>query len=246
MAKGNFLRCHEVTAKWEGGWSDHPADPGGKTMYGVTQAVFDAWNVAHGRPKTSVRYISRADALAIYQSNYWNAAKCESLDAGVDLAVYDASVNSGVSRGRKWLLASVGGSAVETVKRICAKRLGFVQSLAIWKTFGKGWARRIADVEAKGVAWALAAQTTPAVVKKSLDREAATAKETAKKQTGSAVATGGSGAVATQAPDNADQMAATSLTIFIVLAALVAGFLIWRAYVNRQRAAAYAQEAAKL
>jgi len=49
MAAGNFEKCHAVTAKWEGGWSDHPADPGGKTMYGITEAVYHAWLRARAR-----------------------------------------------------------------------------------------------------------------------------------------------------------------------------------------------------
>lgn len=73
------------------------------------------------------------------------------LAVGVDLATYDASVNSGGSRGGKWLLTSVGGPDYETAKRICAKRLSFAQSLKICKTIGKGWSHRIADFEAKGV-----------------------------------------------------------------------------------------------
>jgi lysozyme family protein len=244
MAKRNFDRCHEVTAKWEGGWSNHPSDPGGKTMYGVTEAVYHAWLRAQGLPTKPVRGITKAEALALYKSEYWHAAKCETLAAGVDLAVYDASVNSGVGRGRKWLLASIGGPDVQTVKNICRKRLSFMQGLAIFKTFGRGWTNRVADIEAKGVAWALAAVTTGGVVKKTLERESESARSTAGKQTTGGGAAGGGGAVA--APEAADQMAAGSLVVFIVLVAIVAGFLLWRAKVNKARANAYAEEASKL
>lgn len=154
-----FEICHPVTASWEGGWSNHKDDPGGATMYGVTQAVYTAWRKANGRKDQSVRLITRDEALSIYRTNYWEpTAGKYKLFPGVDLCVYDASVNSGVSRGIKWLKASVGSNDhSETVKRICRARLSFMQSLTIWKTFGKGWGRRVADIEVKGVAMALTA-----------------------------------------------------------------------------------------
>lgn len=244
MAVGNFLRCHEVTARHEGGWSNHKADPGGATMYGITLAKYRE-HFPNGTAK-QLRNISRETALAIYRSDYWRPLACETLHAGVDLAVYDAGVNSGPARAKKWLLASVGGSAVQTVKAICARRLGFVQSLKIWKTFGKGWARRIADIEAKGVAWAMAAtpSTTPKVTKGRLESEAKAAKDKAGKQTGGGAATGGGGGVV--AVDQADQFASWALLGFVAVVVVVAGVLIWRAHINRTRAAAYAAEAAKI
>jgi lysozyme family protein len=153
-----FSECHPITAGWEGGWSNHPDDPGGATMYGVTQAVYDAYRVSLKLPKQSVRKITMAEALEIYRKNYWLAAGCDTLFAGVDLATYDGSVNSGVSRGRKWLLAALGSADhSETVRRICKARLAFVKGLRTWTTFGNGWSRRITDIEAKGVVMALTA-----------------------------------------------------------------------------------------
>ena len=243
MALGNFLRCHDVTAKWEGGWSDHPSDPGGKTMYGITLAKFRE-HYPNGTA-AQLRNISRKTALDIYQKDFWRPLACETLPAGVDLAVYDAGVNSGPARAKKWLVASAGGSAAQTVKAICAKRLGFVQSLKIWKTFGKGWSRRIADIEAKGVAWAVAATAAPPTVTKGrLETESEDAAKKAGKQAGGGAAAGGGGGVV--AVDQADQFASWALLGFVAIIAIVAGVLIWRAQINKTRAAAYAAEAAKL
>lgn len=241
MARGNFEKCQAVTGKWEGGWSNHPADPGGATMYGITLAKFRE----HYPNATAaqLKIISRQTALDIYRSDYWTPINGETLAAGVDLATYDASVNSGVGKGKKWLLASVGGSDVQTVKNICAKRLGFVQSLKTWKTFGKGWANRIADIEAKGVAWALAAVTTPTVVKGRLEKEAGAAKTTSTTQAKSAGGTAVGGGAATQVPiEHANHTAGVILLVVVV--GVIVGLLIWRAHVNKQRAAAYAAEAA--
>ena len=63
----------------EGGWSDHPADRGGKTMYGVTQGTYTAWRKKRGRPEASVRSLSKAEAREIYENEYWNAAGCDSI-----------------------------------------------------------------------------------------------------------------------------------------------------------------------
>jgi len=241
LAHGCFTKCHAVTAKWEGGWSDHAKDPGGATMYGITIGKF-----REHFPKATaadLRNISKATALLIYQKDYWLKVNGDTLHAGVDLATYDAAVNSGVGRARKWLLASVGGSGEQTVKNICRKRLGFVQSLKIWKTFGKGWSRRIADIEAKGVAWALAAKTTNGVTKKTLDREADEARKKATKQVGGGVAAGGSGGAVTV--ETANQWAGGALLVFIVVVAVVAGLLIWRAKINKDRAKAYEAESRK-
>ena len=79
-----FDVCHEITAKWEGGWSDHPADPGGKTMYGITQATLSNWL---GRPASAaeIRNLSRAEAKTIYRDRYWKRVGGDTLPPGIDL-----------------------------------------------------------------------------------------------------------------------------------------------------------------
>lgn len=246
--RDNFPACLNVSLAYEGGWSDHPKDPGGATMKGVTLATFRKYYP--NANKTALRNISTEQLQRIYRDGFWNPVNGDRLEAGVDLVTFDASVNSGPGRAKKWLLASIGGPAVDTVKAICAKRLGFMQSLKIWKTFGKGWARRVASVEAKGVAWALAAaHATPTVVEK-LDEEAVDAKKKASTQTKSATTTGtattAGGAVTQVDPATADQIGALLLGGLIVAGVLLTVYLVWRAHVNKVRAAAYENEAAGL
>ncbi|MEO4045252.1 glycosyl hydrolase 108 family protein [Hoeflea sp. CAU 1731] len=156
-----FNICHAITAKWEGGWSNHSTDPGGKTMYGVTEATYHAWLKKRKLPAKPVKTITYAKALRLYKDEYWRPTAVKyNLVPGVDLAVYDAAVNSGVSRGIKWLRAGSGpADHTVTVRNICRKRLSFMQSLKIWKTFGKGWSNRVADIEVKAVAMAAEAMT---------------------------------------------------------------------------------------
>lgn len=237
MAAGNFEKCHMVTAVYEGGWSDHPSDPGGATMYGITIGKYRE-HFPNATP-AQLRNISKATALAIYKEDYWDKIGGERLAAGVDLAVYDLAVNSGTGKAAKYLSASIGGSDVQTVKKICAKRLGFMQSLKTWKVFGKGWARRVAGIEAKGVAWALAAAagTSPAANKQALAEAAVGYKKDAKAQGAGSAAVGGGAALNVDASGSAVLWFAIGLTVVLCI------WLAYRAYVNKQRAAAYAEEA---
>jgi len=237
----NFQRSLAVTLQYEGGWSDNLADPGGATMKGVTIGTYRRRHPS--ATKADLKAISDQELADIYRQDFWSPIGGDTLASGVDLAVFDASVNSGVGRGKQWLNASLGGSPSDTVKRVCAKRLGFMQSLKIWKAFGKGWAKRVAAIEAKGVAWAISIPGNAAVVKKTLETEAAKATTKSNSQKGAGGVIAGGGTVSTQAPIEHFQHAG-SIIGFLVIVGVVVGFLIWRAHINKTRAAAYTAEAA--
>jgi len=163
--KENYAQALKQVLKYEGGYVDHPKDPGGPTNKGITQAVYDAWQKSQNLPTQSVRNISDATVAAIYKQQYWDRICGDDLPAGVDFAVFDYAVNSGVSRAAKTLQAVVGvtqdgvigPATIQATKTYVAmtvtnKRLAFMQSLSIWSTFGKGWAARIADVKAQIIA----------------------------------------------------------------------------------------------
>ncbi len=243
-----FPISHAITAHWEGGWSDHPADPGGKTMYGVTEAVFHAWLKRQGAPVRPVRSITKAEALEIYRAEYWQpTAKRYNLVPGVDLATYDAAVNAGVSRAIGWLTkgADKANDHVKTIQNICRQRLSFKQGLAIWKTFGRGWLNRVTDVEAKSVAMAIAARADHLELQQRLEDEAAAAGKKANNQNAGGAASGGS-TVAPVGVDNLDQVAGWILAGGLAAVVLLAAFLFWRAHINRKRQRAYEAEAAAI
>lgn len=102
----------------------------------------------------------------IYRTDYWDLVRGDKLAPAVDLATFDYSVNSGPGTAWKALEKVLGGPDSETVQKLCARRLSSYQALKHWATFGKGWTRRIAAIEAKGVAWALAAKTNLSTVVK--------------------------------------------------------------------------------
>ncbi|QTG13061.1 secretion activator protein [Agrobacterium tumefaciens] len=234
-----FEICQAITAKWEGGWSDHPADPGGKTMYGITEARWHEYQDKLKVKRTPVRNVTKAQALAFYRSEFWLACGADKLFAGVDLAVHDASVNSGVSRGRKWLLASAGSNDhSETVKKICRARLSFMQSLAIWKTFGKGWGRRVADIEARGVAMALEAMGLSAT---QVREKALYESVTSAKQASSAKKAATTSATAASAPAAAPVVEPSSVTdattVWLLVAIVAAGAVATIIFIAKKRAA---------
>ncbi len=234
-----FEICQAVTGKWEGGWSDHPDDPGGKTMYGITETRWHEYQDKMGMKRTPVRNITMAQALKFYRSEFWLACGADKLFPGVDLAVYDASVNSGVSRGRKWLLASAGSNDhSETVKKICRARLSFMQSLKIWKTFGKGWGRRVADIEARGVAMALEAMGLSAT---QVREKALYESVTSAKQASSAKKAATTSATAASAPAAAPVVEPSSVTdattVWLLVAIVAAGAVATIIFIAKKRAA---------
>ncbi|NDB68403.1 MAG: hypothetical protein EB015_10455 [Methylocystaceae bacterium] len=158
--KENYPQALKQVLKYEGGYVDHPKDPGGPTNKGITQAVYDSWQKSQNLPTQSVRNISDATVAAIYKQQYWDRIRGDDLPSGVDFAVFDYAVNSGVSRAAKTLQnivgvtpdGQIGPATIQAAKDYVAmtvtnKRLAFMQSLSIWPTFGKGWAARIADVK---------------------------------------------------------------------------------------------------
>lgn len=245
---GNFENCLAVTLGYEGGWSDHSSDPGRATMKGITLATYRRFKP--GATKTQLRNIPAKDVETIYRAGYWDTLGGDRLAAGVDLATFDAGVNSGPARARKWLMASIGGPDHNTIKRLCAKRLGFMRSLAIWTTFGRGWSRRVTEIEAKGVAWALANAVGPVQAREQLEKEATAANSKSRKQTvgagttGTATTAGGGDAFVN--PQHAEQIAGWVLGGLLAAGALIAAILIVRAIVHRQRATAYAAEAERV
>lgn len=99
----NYQRALEFIYKWEGGYVNDPADPGGATNKGITQRTFNAFLRTMKRAWIHVRHISMADVGEIYRKNYWLASGCDKLPWPIDIVVFDTAVNCGVSRATRWL-----------------------------------------------------------------------------------------------------------------------------------------------
>lgn len=152
----------------EGGYSNHPSDPGGPTNYGITLADYRRYVMADATA-ADIRAMKLGDASRIYRTKYWDALRCDALPAGLDYAVFDYGVNSGIVRAAKVLQRTLGlpvngvvGEAelaavrrhftADLIVRICDERLAFLKSLKTWPVFGKGWGRRVAEVKSSALA----------------------------------------------------------------------------------------------
>lgn len=245
-----FEECHAFTAVKEGGWSNHKADPGGKTMYGVTEVKFHEWLKKKGLVMRPVRSITKAEAMQLYFEEFWLKAGCEGLYPGVDLVTYDGSVNSGVSRGLKWLKAGLDkqNRHDQTVRNICRQRTGFVESLRTFKTFGRGWINRITDAEATGVARALKAMSANdnAVAVTLRKDETAATKVANRQRIGAAGSAGGAptaGVELVTDPASVDQVMGLLLGGIVVVGVGLAAWLFFRSMVNASRAESYSTTA---
>jgi lysozyme family protein len=162
--KINFEKSLKMVLVHEGGYVNHPRDPGGATNRGVTQATYNRYRNSRGKVAQSVRAISEAEVREIYKLRYWDAVKADQLPSGVDYAAFDFAVNSGPSRAAKYLQRACGvdddgiigdmtikaagrSNPVIVVSKMCDARLAWLKTLPTWGTFGKGWDRRVKGVK---------------------------------------------------------------------------------------------------
>jgi lysozyme family protein len=181
--KANFKPSLAAVLVHEGGYSNHPRDPGGATMKGVTQRVYDAYRKNAGKDQQSVARISDAEIEAIYYQQYWMAVRADNLPAGLDYAVFDYAVNSGPRRaiehlqevlgvtvdglmGNVTVAAANDADPRSTIAKLCDRRMHFLQRLGTWDTFGKGWSRRVSELRAKAIDMAENAPAAPVNVPK--------------------------------------------------------------------------------
>lgn len=170
---GEFDRALAKVLVHEGGYVNHPKDPGGETNQGVTRRVYDDYRRSMRLPVQSVKNMTKAERDSIYRMRYWSLIKGDSLPPGVSYVVFDGAVNSGVSQAAKWLQRALGVKADGVIgpgtldalrgvndhdaliAKIIGRRMAFLRALKTWKTFGKGWTSRVNGVLAVGQAWAM-------------------------------------------------------------------------------------------
>jgi len=102
----NFSKCLKLVLHHEGGYVNHPKDPGGETNMGVTKRVYEEF----GGTK-DMKDLEFEDVMPIYKKNYWDRVKADDLPAGLDLCVFDFGVNAGTGRAAKYLQSLVGATA---------------------------------------------------------------------------------------------------------------------------------------
>lgn len=152
----DFNRAFDLLIGHEGGYSRHPSDPGGETMWGITRKVALQEGYAG-----DMHVLPREFAKQVYRKRYWDAIKAERMPEAARFSIFDAAVNSGITQAVKWLQRCVdvvddgvlGPLTLQAAERAPglrlatdynALRLDFMTSLPTWGQFGRGWARRIA------------------------------------------------------------------------------------------------------
>src|SRR5690606_14939217 len=176
MARSRFDICLDAVLRHEGGYVDHPADPGGATNLGITHKTLARWRRISPwwkLPKSEVQALQRPEAARIYRASYWDRCRLSQLPPGLDLALFDFAVNSGPDRAIRTLQAELGVAAdgqigpltldaVETygarkglgtlIGALCDRRLAFLNRLSTFATFGKGWTARVAAIRQAALA----------------------------------------------------------------------------------------------
>ncbi|MBN9333247.1 glycosyl hydrolase 108 family protein [Devosia sp.] len=167
-----FEKCLGEVLRHEGGYVDHPDDPGGATNLGITRKTLARWRKVSpwtALPNAEVQALTRGEAALIYRANYWNTCSAGSMPRGIDLALFDFAVNSGPDRAVRVLQAALGvaadgavgpvtlaaaqaADAKRAINGLCDKRLSFLRGLASFSVFGRGWTRRVAEIRAAALA----------------------------------------------------------------------------------------------
>jgi len=165
--KDNYAECLKTILHHEGGYVNHPKDPGGETNLGVTKRVYEEW----GGTK-DMKDLTVDDVAPIYEKNYWGRVKGDELPSGLDLCVFDFGVNAGTGRAAKYLQRMIGtvadgGIGPNTLKAVAnyvdengiegaireyqSARQNYYESLNTFDTFGKGWTRRVEETTEKAL-----------------------------------------------------------------------------------------------
>ena len=154
----NFTECIERLLEHEGGFVNHPDDPGGITNHGVTKKVYEEW-VEREVSEQEMRDLTHEDVAPVYKNNYWDRLRADDLPSGVDWSCFDWGVNSGTSRAAKALQRIVGVEQdggigpmtlqavaevepTEIIEQMHHMRDKFYRDLSTFDTFGRGWIRR--------------------------------------------------------------------------------------------------------
>jgi lysozyme family protein len=172
----NFEASLDAVLSHEGGYVNHPADPGGATNKGITIGTLKKVGIdVDGDGDSDIvdlKMLRRSDCAKVYKTFYWDCVKGDELPPGVDYAVFDLAVNSGVGRGAKFLQRALGVTEdgvigpmtlikvreqdpVALAQSICDIRMAFLKRVKnpktgalLWTTFGRGWKARVDECRA--------------------------------------------------------------------------------------------------
>lgn len=237
-----FEEAYQLVRVHEGGVSNHKADPGKLTKWGVTQSTYDNYRQRWGLTKQPVTKMSEDECRTIYHDGYWLPIKGAQLPWALAYVLFDGAINSGAGQSIKWLQRALGvrvdgvmgpitvhaarsfADLDLLINKVLDRRLVFLKALKTFKTFGKGWTRRVAEV--REVALRGADVVTPAqdVTVKPVATDAKSAPSTAPGDM--AIGTGALSAVIAQLNEQLAEFTNIELVAKIVVALTITGALV--------------------
>ena len=168
--KQNFEKCLEMLLHHEGGYVNHPNDPGGETNLGVTRRVYEEWCMKNDIVQKDMKDLEVSDVDQIYKERYWDVICGDTLPSGLDWVIFDFAVNAGPSRAVKtlqqFIATTVDGrmgpnTIAQTmlypaglkgvIETYTAQRSAFYKKLKTYSTFGKGWDRRCYETRKQAI-----------------------------------------------------------------------------------------------
>jgi lysozyme family protein len=166
--QSNWDNSFKLMLKSEGGFVNHPSDPGGMTNLGVTKATWENW-VGRESDEAEMRGLTPEKVEPLYKKKYFDAVRGDELPMGLDYLMFDFAVNAGAGRAIKTLQTAVGVTPdggfgpmtmaavqavdpVDLIERFSQAKEDFYRSLTTFSTFGKGWLNRVAQVKVKASA----------------------------------------------------------------------------------------------
>lgn len=265
----NFARSLKAVLKHEGGYVNHPSDPGGATNKGITIATFRRY-VKPGGTIADLKAITNDQVATVYRRRFWDAVRGSELPDGVDFAVFDFAVNSGPSRAIRYLQRVIGVKqdgvigpatmaavksrmAATIINDLCDARLAFMKAIkkgTLWKTFGRGWSRRVSEVRSMALDMAARPADPPRPLPKPVvelienaDKPVSTTNIAAGIGTASgAVAVANEAADAVSgAKDALDTFMSVGPWVLLLIVIIGAGWWIWKERKAKQRLGAEAR-----
>ncbi len=175
----NFNKALQWVLEHEGGFADHPRDPGGATNMGITLETFRRY-IKPGGTVDDLKALTRAQAAVVYRRQYWDKVRGNELPTGMDYSMFDFAVNSGWARAVSFIQQQLGVPVdgrlgPRTMDAIMSQtknqnvyqgmiatyndnRLNWLRTLSHWDAFGNGWKKRVQRVRSRSLLWAAGQQ----------------------------------------------------------------------------------------
>ena len=102
-----FETALSFTLYFEGGFSNHPADKGGRTYKGILQTEYNTYRRQGGLPPLDVTQMSDSELMEIYQG-YWDNSRSATMHPALAVVMFDTAINFGINNSVTFLQQALG------------------------------------------------------------------------------------------------------------------------------------------